>query len=56
MCESAGDISLKSIKDHTLEFSDVIAEIQTFLEPIFDAIVDEEEWQSSWNTSALSWK
>ena len=56
VCKSAGDISLKSIKDHTLEFSDVIAEIQTFLEPIFDAIVDEEEWQSSWNTSALSWK
>ena len=40
---------LKNIKDNTLEFSVVIAEIQTFLEPVFDAIVNEEEWQEWWN-------
>lgn len=40
---------LKNIKDNTLEFSVVIAEIQTFLEPIFDTIVNEEEWQEWWN-------
>ena len=40
---------LKNIKDNTLEFSVVIAEIQTFLEPVFDAIVNEEEWKEWWN-------
>lgn len=40
---------LKNIKDNTLEFSAVIAEIQIFLEPVFDAIVNGEEWQEWWN-------
>ena len=40
---------LKNIKDNMLEFSVVIAEIRTFLEPVFDAIVNEEEWQEQWN-------
>ncbi len=40
---------MKNIKDNTLEFSVVIAEIQTFLEPVFDAIVNAEEWQEWWN-------
>ncbi len=39
---------LKNIKDETLEFSSVIAEIQTFLEPVFDAMVNENEWQKEW--------
>lgn len=39
-----------------LEFLVVIAEIQTFLEPVFEAIVNEEEWQSSWNASVMSWR
>ena len=39
---------LKTIKDDTLEFPFVIAEIQTFLEPVFDAIVNEVEWQKQW--------
>ena len=40
---------LKTIKDDTLEFSFVITEIQTFLEPVFDTIVNEKEWQEQWN-------
>lgn len=40
---------LKNIKDDTLEFLVVIAEIQIFLEPVFDAIVNEEEWQKMWS-------
>ena len=40
---------MKNIKDNMLEFSVVIAEIKTFLEPVFDAIVNEEEWQEQWN-------
>ncbi len=43
---------LKNIKGDTLEFSVVIAEIQTFLEPIFDAIVNEKEWQKQWIASS----
>ena len=39
---------LKTIKDDTLEFPFVIAEIQTFLEPVFDAIINEMEWQKQW--------
>jgi len=40
---------LKTIKEDTLEFSLVITEIQIFLEPVFDAMVNEEEWQKQWN-------
>ncbi len=39
---------LKNIKDGTLEFVVVIKEMQKFLEPVFDAIVDEEEWKKNW--------
>ena len=35
---------LKTIKDDTLDFSVVFTEIQTFLEPVFDAMVKEDEW------------
>lgn len=41
---------LKTIKDNTLEFPFIIEEIQTFLEPVFDAIVNEKEWQNIWDT------
>ena len=37
-----------ALKDVTLEFEVIIAEIQTFIEPVFDAIVDEEEWKKNW--------
>ena len=46
---------LKNIKDDTLEFSIVIAEIQTFLEPVFEAIVNEKELQKIWNSNARKW-
>ena len=46
---------LKTIKDDTLEFSVVIQSIQTFLEPVFDAIVNENEWQNLWNVPANIW-
>lgn len=39
---------LKNIKDNTLEFSDVITAIRTFLEPVFDAMVNGEEWNRLW--------
>ncbi|MCM1262513.1 MAG: nucleotidyl transferase AbiEii/AbiGii toxin family protein [Butyrivibrio sp.] len=40
---------LKNIKDNALEFSVVIDEIQKFLEPVFDVIVNEDEWQKEWS-------
>ena len=46
---------LKTIKDKMLEFSFVIAEIQTFLEPVFDAIADEKEWQNRWDCTKVMW-
>ena len=46
---------LKSIKDNTLDFSAVIDSIQIFLEPVFNAIVNEEEWQKSW-APETGWK
>ncbi len=46
---------LKNIKNDTLEFSVVIAEIQTFLEPVFDAIVNGVEWQKKWKNDTNSW-
>jgi len=45
---------LKTIKDDALEFPLVIAEIQTFLEPVFDAIVNEVEWQKQWKVN-MGW-
>ena len=46
---------LKKIKDDTLEFSVVIAEIQTFLEPVFDVILNEGEWQKQWAGAQNEW-
>ena len=40
---------LKNIKDDSLEFTIVIDEIRVFLEPVFEAIVNEDEWQEQWN-------
>ena len=49
------EILLKTIKEDTLEFSVVIEEIQTFLETVFDAIVNEDEWQNDWKSNISSW-
>ena len=46
---------LKTMKDGSLEFSAVIEEIQTFLEPVFEAIVNEDEWQGEWESNISRW-
>ena len=46
---------LKTIKDDMLEFSAVIEEIQTFLEPVFEAIVNEDELQQKWESQTDKW-
>jgi len=33
-----------------------IDEIRTFLEPVFEAIVNEDEWQNSWNSTVTRWR
>ena len=47
---------LKTIKDNTLEFSFVIAEIQTFLEPVFDAMVNEKKEDKFWSSKNMVWE
>ena len=34
----------------------IITEIQTFLEPVFDAIVNEKEWQNIWENKVKGWR
>ena len=46
---------LKNMKDDALAFTVVIDEIRTFLEPVFEAIADEEEWQKQWNCTKQQW-
>lgn len=46
---------LKNIKDDSLKLTMVIKEIQTFLEPLFDAMVDETEWQKKWVSLKAMW-
>ena len=46
---------LKNIKDDTLDLSVVIAEIQTFLKPVFDAIINEQEYIVNWNCNNKNW-
>jgi len=47
---------LRTVKDEGLELSMVINEIAVFLEPVYDAIVAEVEWQEVWNCKACVWE
>lgn len=47
---------IKNIKDDMFEFEVIVKEIQKFLEPVFDAILNEEEWQNSWDAIAIRWR
>lgn len=46
---------LKNIKDDTLEFAVVIAEIQTFLEPVFTHLVNDKGYDYNWECWSNSW-
>ena len=46
---------LNNVKDDTLELSTVIEEIRIFLEPGFDAIINEEEWLEPWISQNNMW-
>jgi len=47
---------LKSVKDESLDFAVVINGIQKFLEPVYDAMVNETEWQKNWDSKNQEWK
>ena len=49
------EIFLEEYQGKKLEFPVVIKGIQVFLEPVFDAIVNKEEWQGWWNI-ITKWK
>lgn len=46
---------LKNTKDDTLEFEVVIAEIQTFLEPVFTYLVNDKGYDYNWECWSNSW-
>ena len=46
---------LKTIKDNMPEFPFVIEEIQIFLEPVFDAMVNAKEFQKMWLKESQHW-
>jgi len=46
---------LKNIKNETLEFKVVINQIKGFLDPVYFAMVNEEEWQKIWNCKKQLW-
>lgn len=46
---------LKSLGDETLEFITIVTVIQKFLEPVFDAVLHENEWLQSWDSKEARW-
>jgi hypothetical protein len=46
---------LKSIKNDTLGFETVIQEMQTFLEPVIEAMLNEQEWRKEWDSVIKTW-
>jgi len=47
---------LKNIKNETLEFAVVIKEITAFIEPVYESIVKETEWQKTWDSNKGIWE
>ena len=47
---------LKNMKDDSLEFLEVIQEIQIFLEPVFEAIVNKDKREKKWQYLGCGWK
>ena len=47
---------LKNIKNDSLNFNVVIEKIRIFLEPVYNAIINESEWQQKWDSNVEKWK
>jgi predicted nucleotidyltransferase component of viral defense system len=46
---------LKKINDNTLSFNAVIIRINTFLEPVYKSIINENEFQMTWKHQLTTW-
>ena len=46
---------LKNIRNEMLDFSDVIGGIKAFLEPVYNAMTHEAEWQEMWDCKNQEW-
>ena len=46
---------LKTLGNPDIPFADVIAGIKVFLLPVWDAILAEDEFQHSWNSTGSEW-
>lgn len=46
---------IKKLKMNELEFSTVITSLEVFLSPIFEAVLDENEFFGSWNCETGEW-
>lgn len=47
---------LKTLGNPAIAFADIMKEIQNFLEPVWLAIIHEEETQMIWNAARLCWQ
>ena len=46
---------LKSLENAEISFSVVLKEIETFLAPVWDALINRNEIKSNWNSKECSW-
>jgi predicted nucleotidyltransferase component of viral defense system len=47
---------LRTMKNESLPFADVVDTIADFLQPVFYSLLAEEEWQKSWDCEAREWE
>ena len=45
----------KTLKDHPLDFPEVIARIQSFLQPVFNALVNRLPYAGTWSAEHHRW-
>ena len=50
------NLFLKRIGKNNLEFEEVMTELKTFIKPIYDAILKEEEFLQQWNCHKRCWE
>ena len=46
---------LKSLKDNQLDFGAVIDNLKAFLEPVYEAVINETELQKAWSAKRKNW-
>ena len=46
---------MKSLKDNQLDFGAVIDNLKAFLEPVYEAVINETELQKAWSAKRKNW-